>query len=82
MINYPFVQYGFTTYTKDKLSQEFLKAGYSHIRSEVVLEPPFEREGELLEVESLVVCGVKWQSSFFTNIVQWTNLWNFIHLLL
>ena len=59
MINYPFVQYGFTTYTKEKLSQEFLKAGFSHIRSEVVPEPPFEREGELLEVESLVVCGVK-----------------------
>lgn len=59
MINYPFVKYGFNTFTADDLSKELLNGGFSDIQSTVIQEPPFDRDGELLEVASLVVCGVK-----------------------
>lgn len=59
MINYPFVKYGFNTFTADDLSKELLNAGFSDIQSTVIQETPFDRDGELLEVASLVVCGVK-----------------------
>lgn len=51
----PFTQYGFTLYSQEELETLLKANGYSITKSEVVLEPAFEMNGEMIQVDSVIV---------------------------
>lgn len=58
MIKLPFTQFGFTLYSQQELKNLLEKNGFSVIDTVLRNEPPFEVNGQQMELESLIIkCG-------------------------
>ncbi len=59
MVTYPFAKYGFTMYSKEEVNQLLLANQFVIVRNIEKKEPSSLSFGELLEMETLIVCAEK-----------------------